>query len=278
MRTVLHSIGLCVLVAGFIYYCYGLQTGAGLSGWLMRWQLESKASLVVGLWEAVSFFILVVLPLILFTNTGKARPAQRPPSLAPMAQFFSIVAVLLLFAAWAYWMGNSGPDIEATPVRLEAGQSLEPRQGMVRLAGLPQNQLAFRYVAATQSGRGSTAKAQGEWRTLIPISGREWKQGDPVRFLLASNEYQLNSEEIPAGLLLRSPLPWYLRSVLERKGLRLTDPYYVVDTRPYLAWKANWDAMSAISGFLGSVLLAIFMFWFWPFTALRRALGWPVKN
>lgn len=169
-------------------------------------------------------------------------------------------------------VGEQRADIDVTPRRLEV------RQGMVLLAGLAQNQLAYLYVAATQSGRGSTAKAQGEWRTLIPISGREWNQGGPVRFLLASNEYQLSSGEIPAGLLLRSPLPWYLRSVLERRGRRLVDPYFVADTRPYLAWKASWDAMCAISGFFGSVLLAIFLFWFRPFNDLRRALGWPVVS
>jgi hypothetical protein len=264
VKIVFHRLAQCLLVAGLIYYGYGLQSGAGLSGWLMRWQLESKGSLVVGLWEALGFFLLVVVPLIAVTNTQAPRPAARPASRASMALFFSIALALLLFAGWTFWMANSGPDIEATPLRLEANQTLEPNQGMVRLAGLPQNQLAFRYVAVTQTGRGSTSKAQSEWRTLTPIAGREWKPGQPVRFLFASNTYQLGPEELPAGLLLRNPLPWYLRSVLERKGLRLADPYYVVDTNPYLAWKANWDAMCVISGFLGSVLLAVFLFMYWP--------------
>ncbi len=262
----LHNFALCLLPCGFLYYCYGLYAGAGLSGWLMRWQIESRGTLLEGFWEAFAFFVLIVLPLIVVTKTEKRTVQLRPDTLRPMGIFFSVTVGLTLLAGFGIWKGWNGPDLNAKP-RLVAVESaaVEQEAGMVRLVGQGQGRYMLSYVGVWSLGSGATAKRGSNTRSLLPVTPIVWKAEEPVRFLIASR-----STPTPTGILQKNALPAYLQTLIEKKGIRLADPYYVVDNDAYLASKGEWDAIAAIAGFFAFIFWILFFAIFWPFVDLRN--------
>jgi hypothetical protein len=140
----LHNLALCLLPSGFLYYCYGLYTGAGLSGWLMRWQIESRGSLLEGFWEAFSFFVLVIVPLIVVTNTEKRTVQLRHDTLRPMGIFFSVTVGLTLLAGLGGWKSWSSPDLNAKPrlVSVESAGGIQ-ETGMTQLVDRAKTSTCF---------------------------------------------------------------------------------------------------------------------------------------
>ncbi len=262
----LHNFSLCLLPCGFLYYCYGLYEGAGLSGWLMRWQIESRGSLLEGFWEAFAFFALIVIPLIVLTKTEKRTVQLRPDALLPMGIFFSVAAGLSLIAGIAGWKSLNSPDLNAKPklVPVETASG-EQEPGMVRLIGQGQSRYMLSYVGVWSLGSGATATRGSNTRSLLPVTPIVWKPEEPVRFLIASR-----NKPSPIGILQKNALPAYLRTLIEKKGIRLADPYYVVDNDAYLASKGEWDAIAAIGGFFAIAIWIFFFAIFWPFVELRN--------
>lgn len=262
----LHNFALCLLPCGFLYYCYGLYEGAGLSGWLMRWQIESRGSLLEGFWEAFSFFVLVVVPLILVTNTEKRTVQLRPDSLRPMGIFFSVTVGLTLLAGLGGWKSWSGPDLNAKPrlVSVESG-GVTQEAGMAQLVGQGQSKYMLSYIGIWTLGKGATARQGSKIRSLLPVTPIVWKPEEPVRFLISSR-----GTPEPTGILQKNSLPAYLRTLIEKKGIRLADPYYIVDNDAYLAAKGEWDALAAIAGFFAFIFWILFFAIFWPFVDLRN--------
>jgi hypothetical protein len=262
----LHNFALCLLPCGFVFYCYGLYTGAGLSGWLMRWQIESRGSLLEGFWEALSFFVLVIVPLIVVTNTEKRTVQLRRDSLRPMVIFFSVTVGLTLLAGLGGWKSWSSPDLNAKPrlVSVESAGGIQ-EAGMTQLVGQSQNKYMLSYVGIWALGKGATSRQGSKMRSLLPVTPIAWKPEEPVRFLISSR-----GTPAPTGILQKNSLPAYLRTLIEKKGIRLADPYYVVDNDAYLAAKGEWDALAAIAGFFAFIFWILFFAVFWPFVDLRN--------
>ncbi len=266
----LHNIALWLLPCGFLYFCYGLYEGAGLSGWLIQWQIESRGTVLDGFWEAVSFFVLVIAPLILVTNTEKRSVSLRPDTLRPMGIFFAVIVGLTLLTGLALWKSWHGPDLKAQPKLIDvekASGNLE--EGMVRLVGQGQSRFMLSYVSTYSLGSGASRTSGSDNRSLLPVTAVQWKPEEPVRFLISSR-----TKPSPIGILQQNALPAYLRTLIQKKGIKLASPYYVVGNDAYLASKGEWDAAALIAGFFSFFFWIFFFAIYWPFTDLKRRVGW----
>ncbi len=183
-----------LFVVGFAYFCYGCYDGAGLTGLLTRWQIETRGTLSVGLWGPFSFVVLVFLPLCFVVKTSKKQPVQLgDASLLPLGVFTGLVAGLGLLSGVAY---------------LQAQQAL--KEPMVQLRGVGQDALKVSYVSAWATGRGLSSTAGAEIRSCIPVTEPNWKQGAPVRFVFSLRTTSFPVGPLPIGVMQQNVLPWYL--------------------------------------------------------------------
>jgi hypothetical protein len=245
-----------VALVGYALECY---FGGGLSGWLIRKQIETKGSMGVGLWTAASFFVWMVPPAWMATVTASKEPVKSSWTAGQV--FGLLMTVLLGISGGALWIGHSGPSLEETPKPMMASES-DPgeRNRMVRLGGLGHREMGVQFVAVRTKGSGATRYATAETVEVTPFTSKEWRSGTPVRFVL----YATGDSAGRDGVMLRNSLPWYLTSLIEKRGVKLAKPYYVVYTNSYMASQAEWDAIAAISGFFGVMATAGFVIVMWP--------------
>lgn len=253
----IHRIWVALLLAGIIQFCVESYQGSGLSGRILRWEIDTLAHVREGLATTVSFLLLVLLPFGMAVRTASSRSGASSPRFGPMVLFGGIAFGLGSFAAVAFWMSNHSPDPGAKPVRIDVGApSADWADGMAQLSGVAQNTRSLSYISSWSLGEGVSRASGTDRRILAPITVPDWKTGQPIRFLIATTKPFHASGPIPPGMLLRNALPWYQRSVLESHGLTLADPYFILNTDAYAATRGNWDALAAISGFFALLMLA----------------------
>jgi len=259
---------LAMLTLGIVEHLWEFYSGAGVAGYMMRRQIENNGSLGVGFWPAMAFLLFIIGPFVMLGITEPKRDPHRTGGrhVSGKVVLLSICSLLTAMSAGGYWMANRGPDTKATPISIDVGAvSGEFKDGMVRLRGVPQPLQGLSYVAVSSLGRGASRTTTAETQSFVPITAATWKPGEPVRFLLASDQEHLRiGVALPAGVMLADSLPWYLTSALERRGVRLTKPYHVVYTNTYLATRGNWDALTAIAGFFAFIAWGITAMMLWP--------------
>lgn len=255
-------ISVALIPVGILFYIFEALQGSGISGWLMRRDLENTGVMKDGFWGAMSFLLLAGVPFgfAIATEPDRTGPVPRGSGWVKLlAWFLAVVVAMLSFAGFSYWKGHSGPDLSATPVQWDVERTGRPPNAMTRLIGVPQIRQQFAYIATWSLGRGTNIRRGADSKALVPMTHQGWQPDEPVRYWLFTHNVDVRPDQLPTGLLLESPLPWYLRSVLERRGLKFAEPYYVLYTNAYQAERGNWDAMAAIFGFLGVVLLGLWL-------------------
>ncbi len=247
---------LLLLVAGVAAYAYECWTGAGLTGWLMVWDIEWRGATTAGLWGTVTFFLYIGVPLVLaglYAPQGKWKPG---PWWGLIAGFGAVTLGILGLAGFAYWMGHKGPSLEATPVAWNVAEERTPTTGMTALNGFVQMGSALRYRESWSLSEGARGV---DLRVLAPVTAYGWRQDQPVRYWVFVHDQKRRQIGPLEGLLLQESLPHYQRALLERRGVRFAEPYFVLYPNAYLASRGNWDALATMAGLVGLVLLVVWI-------------------
>lgn len=260
------SLGLLVL--GVLELSWELYSGAGISGHLRRWQVETYGTLNAGMWEGLTFAVLILIPIwaAAATQPEVAPAVGKPVSMWPRNVAASVPVLLLILAGTAWYISSHSPNLEAQPIVVPvdtAGANVP--EAMTTLRGTAQREHAVRIVERSTLGEGATATTTIESQAYIPVTRAGWKPSEPVRFVFAATKANQMRQGRPlTGVLLRNSLPWFLRTTFERRGVRFTEPYYVVHADAYGAARGNWDAVAAIAGFLGVIGVLLMGLMLWP--------------
>lgn len=250
-------IGLLALVVGVVAYGYECWTGGGLTGWLMVRDIEWRGATTAGLWGAVTFFLYIGAPAAWAGWFAPASEGKAGRWWVGIAVLGGVTFGLLGAAGIAYWMGHKGPSLEAQAVSWNVAETALPAPGMTALTGVVQMASALRYDESWSLSEGAGGV---DARVLAPVTRPGWRREEPVRYwVFVHNQKRRQGGVKLEGLLLEGSLPYYQLALLERRGLRFAEPYFVLYPNAYLAERANWDAMAAIAGFIGVVMLVVWV-------------------
>lgn len=151
-KGVFFRFWMAMLALGIVEHAWEFYTGAGVSGYMMRRQLENSGTLSVGFWPAMAFCLLVVGPFVMLGITEPKRDPNRTGKwhVSGKVVLLSVCLLLTAMSALGYWMANSGPDTKASPISLDVGAMSDGlKDGMVQLRGVPQPSQGISYVAVS---------------------------------------------------------------------------------------------------------------------------------
>jgi hypothetical protein len=174
---------------GWFWYSF-----SGPYQWFAEWEMRQFGSYEVKLTLFIPLLILLIPAGFI---GGWGPPAKRPGAPATRVAnarrnarvMMAIGAAALLFGGLAGYLGYlkmNAPLSEARLV-LNKGDEPAPVADLVTVTGVVRNDMI---VTLTETSAGMTEK----W-TFVPLVGAAWKAGDPIRFILRTNQ----NAWIPSG-------------------------------------------------------------------------------
>jgi hypothetical protein len=284
------------LVIGAAVFAYSIWTGGGPAGMFMAWQLEKFKTIDPGYTYLLLLLVLVVAPIVTFfpsRRTYQRRP-WRPPEQIELgmkrAGRLMLAAGITLWAAvgGALWYTLLLPDLTGKPaiIKLDALPDSAPvREGNTILIGTPQRKFEIRFKESVSNSRWSSTTSG---MRFLPMTPSGWKPGQPVRFLLdtggpwrdelspVAGDYGDGPapSKTSAGLLLKNSVPPYLRTVIRRRGLILTDDAMVHTGDPD-AGRMSYEVFAGLGGFIGLLLIVFGVLFIYKCDLDRRRGVWP---
>jgi hypothetical protein len=261
------AIALAWVTVVIVSLVWGSATGGGLPGMLMRWQIEG-GDRYSDMPATVAHLALAGPALWMLFRHLDATDKVRKRPLVGGAQFrmiarwlvgaailFGLIGTVCLGLAW-----RARGYVE--PVEISAGQLARgdyPRDRPVRLRArtVEGSRYSYRILRPRQGDRRRT------WLGVRPVDdpsqGRERRPAPagPVAVFsegtgVAYNQRYRQAETISvSGYVVENGLPDYIHSKLERQGVRIADPYFVLREDEE---RGSWLVGTALGLFLSFVL------------------------
>lgn len=238
------AIALAWLTAVIVSLVWGSATGGGLPGMLMRWQIE-RGDRYSDLPALVAHLALAGPGIWMLLRHLDATDKVRKRTLEGGAQFrivahwlfaaatlFGLIGAVCLALAWR--AGGYVEPVEIGAAELARGDY--PRDRPVRVWAQPVEGSSYTYRIV----RGRQGTRRRTWLGVRPVDDpsrgleRRPAPAGPVTVFAEGSgpAYNLRyrpAETIPvAGYVVENGLPDYIRGKLERQGVRIADPYFVL--------------------------------------------------
>jgi hypothetical protein len=236
-------LGSLLLIA--VYTMYGSEEQNGLGGYIEAAEIvlfgfgtPAFVGVILMTVLSIPLFLIVwalekIAPSLLFRTTQPSRASVR---LYPTSWkgIFAVSAIPLILAAVMFPEALQDEMEKIHKVDLARAEAVPQGVKFVELNGVLAPQYAVQYKR--YEGRSSHL-----WVYLYePVTAPGWKPGDPVRYFLQySQRAESSGVELPIALhekapakfsgKLGSPLPVYVAMQLKANGLKIDQPYSVVD-------------------------------------------------
>jgi hypothetical protein len=260
------------IVGGYIFYGYAAKTG--LYALLIDQQLKmfGKADGQIALLIPFVVLLLPVAPVAQYvrkqkrlarsqgggvhggTNSLAANPEK--PSQWIWLGAAALAPLLISVGAYIYLTASAANDQQRPIFHMDLARSADLPAGDVKfieIAGIFQQDSEY---TLTEDNSGTKSGHR-----YGPLTDASWNPAQPVKYLLylgsqgvdqiAIGHYDKQTGRVDSmppkgpynstfgGVLSKDGLPDYVKSGLERRGLKLTEPYYVLD------WKGDLDLPGA---------------------------------
>ena len=253
---------------GFVYIFYDASTGTGLVGNLMKRQFDvfGAASLKGAV---IAAFAVLSLPLIaisvslrIFAPSLMFRPTESRTPASPSGPVLGGYSGWLTRLSWTTVFAYAAIPLIVTAAAYEATVYLtqEEQQGKVHEIdltsdpGAPPSDLPAEAKFAGITGlivrryasvytRGTVPSAPDKYEVFAPLTGREWKPADPVRYFvhIKASRSVHGEPQWPEAFRQGGPakfsgqvgraLPAFVERDYQSKGLKIAPAYFVVDWR-----------------------------------------------
>jgi hypothetical protein len=258
-----------VIVGGYVLYGYATKTGP--YAWLIDEQLKrfGKAYTEVAVLIPLIVLMVPIAPLANYVRRGeRGERLQRPDGpdeglTGPAANAesrsywiwiggFVLLPFLISLGAYIYLTAVDASDQKQTIYHMDLARSADLPAAdakFIEIAGVYQQDSEYNLqedLSGSKSGH-----------RYGPLTDPSWSSGQPVKYFLylksqgeeriAIGHYDKQTgrfDAMPAkgpynstfgGQLSRDGLPDYVKAALERRGIKTTEPYYVLD------WKGDLD-------------------------------------
>jgi hypothetical protein len=258
-----------IIVGGYVLYGYATKTG--LYAWMIDEQLKrfGKAYTEVAVLIPLIVLLAPIAPLANYVRKReRAGQLQRPdgptpgltgPAANPESRSywfwiggFALLPFLISLGAYFYMTAVDASDQKQTIYHMDLASSTDLPAAdakFIEIAGVFQQDSEYNLqedLSGSKSGH-----------RYGPLTDPAWNPSQPVKYFLylksqgeeriAIGHYDKQSgrfDVMPAkgpfnstfgGQLSRDGLPDYVKSALERRGIKTTEPYYVLD------WKGDLD-------------------------------------
>jgi hypothetical protein len=256
------------------YLIYGYITKTGLYALLIDEQLKrfGQADTRIALFVPLIALLLPMAPVAKYIRTkevearmdaagiqgsSRHRTNYPPPTQEKRSQWvwvgiFAALPLLISVGAYFYLTAVDSADQSRQVYHLDLASSADLPVGDVKfieIAGVLQQDSGYR-LTETLSGMKSG-------HSYTPVTGPMWNPSEPVKYLLylksdgadriaighfdkQTGRYDVMPARGPynsvfGGELSKNSLPDYVKSALDRRGIKTTDPYYVLE------WKGDMD-------------------------------------
>lgn len=246
--------GVCMALIG-AYSFYSYFTGTGLSGWLVKLQFEFFGEALTTLTILLTFVILMIpLEIVrylvakkdLADKANNSPSKDEPPfngvtwikslSVPMLAGVFAAALLPAIFgyAIYSYYYAQNQAKLQEQiyDIDLNADSVKIENENYVRLHGNLREDLT--YIVENDNGdpKGGTLN-----ETYRPLTSENWDESEPIQFIYYSQGYmppnvtsvfKTAPKKVFDGEITGMPLPVYVRSEYEKKGMKFAEPLYVV--------------------------------------------------
>lgn len=249
------------IILVFAYGAYGLLTGTGLSGWLIKLQFD-LFSVAYDKLTMILTMLLLLIPLGIARYwlekknlIGKAGRNGKPLNAAVWIKGLSGLRLAALFAAallpailgygiYSYYYALNQKELQEKIYDIDLNRNSNVVMGderYVRLRGKLHEELTYTVEKETGYSKNDT---QAERYT--PLTAENWNESAPVRFIYYSQGVVLSKfpsrfgrepETVYDGKITDMTLPVYVRSEYEKVGLKLADDVRIVRSEYFMDGK-----------------------------------------
>ena len=290
---------LLVVVGRLIYE--GVTT-RGLYGWLATEQMQRLGHFNLKL-TLIAAAVVYLLPVFFVTNRIKRTRAQlteagllTPKGNDAMREAVATARLFIVLGLGFALAGGIAYYVMAQQNAANAQRRVEayPLEVVEALPAEDAAKLRFVEVSATCQTRAGYRWTESDTRHLtpdvhyryLPLTHADWRQGQPVRFFLQTTVdvyYPPNDngqpflprsyEDAPfagsfEGELKRETLPLFASTALQRAGITIATPYYVLEQRTLrgqapIIPRQTMLLAPLLGGFVGLVFLLTGLFMYW---------------
>jgi len=260
------------IAGGYIIYGYAAKTGLYALVIDEQLKLFGKAEVNVAIFVPLIVLMLPVVPLATYVRKKeRSEPLRDPnaaaaiagglrgPAAAPEKRSywiwiaaFALAPFVISLAAYFYMTATDASDQKRPIYHMDLARSSDLPAGdakFIEISGVLQQDFKDNLVEVTSGMKSS--------KVYAPLTDAGWTPGQPVKcFLYLKSEGDQRMaighldkktgrfEVMPplgpfastfGGQLSQNALPDYAKSMFERRGIKITEPYYVLD------WKGQLD-------------------------------------
>ncbi len=308
------------LLAGFARVLYECIETRGLYGWLADQQMQRLGQFNFKMTALGAGFIYLFPVSLVFSHIKRVRARlTRAGVLAPkvndaMREAVGTARVFVLVGLGLALAGGAGSGVMEWQNEANARESVKPLSltALETLSAADAAKLKFVEVSATCQTRAAyrwtETDRQNSVREIhhrcLPLTGPDWRPGQPVRFFLNTTvdvSYPPDGSGQPfvprsfddapfvgtfEGELKGATLPAFVYNALQRAGITVATPYYVLEHqtmggKPRIMSRQEMLLPVILGGGLGLVFLlgGALMYWRRKGYAARIAArrGWPLS-